>query len=434
MDKFQSIIEKYLLPLADVLAQNRFLKAISNGFSLLLPVTMIGAIFALFTNLNIAPYQEFITAIHLKEILSFAPKVTTDMISLYAVFFIGKSCCEALGYEKESTIVGSISLLSFLLMIPLGVSGTAAASNETVTIASALATTYLGAAGLFTAMIIGLVVPPIYTWFIKHKIMISLPEQVPPTIAKSFNGLIPAFAIVTIFSVVRFGFGLTSFNDLNNFIYTLLKMPLASLGASPLTFIIFIVLCSILWFFGLHGGMIVMPFLNMLYMTAGLENLAVMGTGEQLPNLITNATWSLFASLGGAGGTIGLCICMFFFAKSSRYKTLGKLALPSGLCGINEPVTFGLPMVLNAIMLIPLVLTPIVTFLISYICMSVGLVPYPNGVGVALGTPVVLSGLMAVGWEGAVLQVILIIIQFLMYFPFFRVLDKRACQEEGIQS
>lgn len=175
-----------------------------------------------------------------------------------------------------------------------------------------------------------------------------------------------------------------------------------------------------------------MPFITALYTTAGLENLAVFAEGTQIPNMITQANWSLYASLGGAGGTLGLCIIMFFFAKSARYKALGKLALPAGICGINEPITFGLPMVLNTIMLIPLLLTPVVTFIISYMSMAMGLVPYPNGVGVPLGTPVVFSGLVSVGWQAAVLQVILIVIQVAIYYPFFRVLDKQACEEEGI--
>lgn len=355
------------------------------------------------------------------------------MISLYAVFLIGKACSESLGYEKESTIVGTMSLFAFLLMIPLGVTGKAAESGEVVNIAAALGTTYLGAAGLFTAMILGLIVPTIYCWFIKRNITIKLPEQVPPTISKSFSGLIPAFAIAFIFSLVRYGFSLTMFGDINNFIYTMLRTPLAQLGASPFTFIVFILMCSLMWFFGLHGGMIVMPFLTMLYTAPGLENLAALSTGAPIPNMITKANWSLYASLGGAGGTLGLCVCMFFFAKSARYKTLGKLALPAGLCGINEPITFGLPMVLNTIMIIPLLITPVITFTVSYICMSMGLVPFPNGVEVALGTPVIFSSIMAAGWQAAVLQIVLIAIQFGIYLPFFKVLDKQACIEEGIE-
>lgn len=430
MDKLTSLLEKTLLPLANKLSANKMLTAITNGFSALLPITMIGAIFTLLANLQIGPYQSFVTATRLKEIFAFAPKVTTDMLALYAAYLIGKAASEQLGLKKESTVVGALTLFSFLLVIPLGVSGVATESQEVVTVAAALSTTYLGAAGLFTAMIFGLIVPHIYAIFVKKNIVITLPEQVPPTIARSFSALIPAFAIAFIFGLVRYGFQMTSFGDVNNFIYTMIKTPLSQLGASPFTFIVFILMCSLMWFFGLHGGMIVMPFLTALYTTAGLENLAAVADGSPLPNIITKSLWSLYASLGGTGGTLGLCIIMFFFAKSARYKTLGKLALPAGLCGINEPITFGVPMVLNTIMLIPLVITPIITFSLSYLLMSIGVVPFANGVEIPLGTPVFLSGMIGVGWQGTVLQIVLVLIQVLIYYPFFKVLDKKALEEE----
>ncbi len=430
MNKFTELLEKILVPLANKLSGNRYLSAISTGFSQLLPITMAGALFTLFANLQIAPYQALITSIGLKPILAFVPTVTTDLMALYAAYMIGKACAEKLELDKDSTMVGAVTLFIFLLMIPLGVSGAGKESKEVVTIAAAISTQFLGSAGLFSAMILGLIVPTIYSFFIKHNIVIKMPEQVPPTISKSFSAMVPALAIGLMFSFVRFGFSLTQFGHFNNFIYSMLRAPLASLGASPFTFIIFIIMCSLMWFFGLHGGMIVMPFLTMLYTSAGLENLAAYGAGEVIPNIITQPVWGLYASLGGAGGTLGLCVVMFFFAKSARYKTLGKLALPAGICGINEPITFGLPMVLNTIMLIPLIITPITTFLIAYFAMSIGLVPYTNGVGVPLGTPAIFSGLIASSWQAAVLQVVLICIQIAIYLPFFKVLDNQALLEE----
>nr|WP_314459698.1 PTS transporter subunit EIIC [uncultured Clostridium sp.] len=431
MNNLTELIEKYFVPMAGKLSKNKFLKAISNGFSVLLPITMIGAIFTLLANLQIAPYQSFVKAVHLKEIFGFAPKVTTDMLAVYAVFLIGKALAEQFDFDDNvATIVGALSLFSFMVLIPLGVSGKAEKSQEIVSIAGAVPTTYLGAAGLFTAMIVGLLVPFIYQIFIKHNIVLKMPEQVPPTIAKSFNALIPAFSIAFIFGLVRFLFSLTRFGDANSFVYTMMKAPLTSLGASPLTFILFILVCSIMWFFGLHGGMIVMPFINVLYTAAGLENLEAYAGGAAGPNLITNSTWMIFASLGGAGGTLGLCILMAFMAKSSRYKTLGKLALPAGACGINEPITFGLPMVLNTIMIIPLIITPVTTFLISYFMMKIGIIPPLNGTTIPLGTPVVFAGLVAGGWKTAVLQIALIAVQILIYLPFFKVLDKQAVLEE----
>ena len=428
MEKFTERLGNLLLPLAQTLSENRYLKSISSGFSACLPVVIVGALFTLLANLNLGFYQAFIGATPLKEIFGFVPKITTDMLALYAVYSISRSTAENTGIEKQANSIGLLTLAVFLVMIPLGVTGQK--DEITVTVAAALSTSYLGAAGLFTAMIFGLFVPVLYKFFIDKKIVIHMPDSVPPQIATSFQGILPSFCILLLSSLVRFAFSLTTYGDINTCIYTLLKAPLAALGASPFTMIILITMCSVMWFFGLHGGMIVMPFLNMLYMPLAMENLTAYGAGAQLPNIIVKSAWSGYASLGGAGGTAGLCVIMCFLAKSQRYKALGKLALPSGLCGINEPITFGLPMVLNTIMLIPLIFTPIITFSLSYLMTSIGVIPVMNGMEIPLGTPIVLSGMLCGGWKLALWQVVLVLIQIVCYLPFFKVLDNQAVTEE----
>lgn len=340
--------------------------------------------------------------------------------------------CEKLGEQSNATIAGTLSLMVFFLLIPLGVQG--GEGDAMVTIAAALGTQWLGAAGLFSAMIIGLIVPTIYVFLLHKNLTIKMPESVPSTISKSFSALVPGFIIAFLFCLVRYGMSMTSYGNLNQFIYTMLQTPLTSLGASPFTFVIFTIMCSLMWFFGLHGGMIVMPFLTMLYQAPALENLEAYAAGVDLPNMITKSCWPVYASLGGAGGTIGLCIAMLLFTKSQRYKTLGKLALPAGLCGINEPITFGLPMVLNTIMIIPLILTPIVTFALAYFCTAAGIVPPLNGAEVPLGTPVIFSGWLTGGIRVGILQVVLIAIQFVMYLPFIKVLDRQALKEEAMNA
>lgn len=433
MEKFIDLLSRFLVPLAEKLSNNRYLAAISNGFSRLLPVVMVGAIFTLLANLQIAPYQSFVSATHLKEIFAFAPTVTTDMLALYAVYMIGDALARNLKHEDHAIVCGSVSLLAFLVLIPLGVTGKTEA-GETVTVAAALSTQYLGSAGLFSAIIVGLIVPTIYCFFIDRNITIKMPPQVPPTISKSFGGMIPGFAVAFLFGLLRLVMSFTSYGDVNTFIYTLLKTPLAHLGASPVTFIVLIVMCSLLWFFGLHGGLVVMPFLTMLYLPLSLENLDALSNGAQMTNIIVKSMWPTAASLGGAGGTIGLCLYLAFFAKAERYKVLGRLALPAGLCGINEPITFGLPVVLNPIVLIPLVVTPVITFLITYICLLTGIIPFFNGTEIPLGTPVILSAIVANGWQFAVLQVILLMLQFVIWFPFAKILDREALKDEAAQA
>jgi len=430
MEKLQEFIDRHLMPVASKISSNKYLQAISNGFSALLPITILGAIFLLLANLQIPAYQKFIIANKFKDILSYVPKVTTDMLALYLSFLVGKSFMEKQGYKEEATHAGIFSLLVFLLLIPLGVNGVAATSKEAVTIAAALNTRFLGAAGLFSALIIGMIVPSIYIFTVKRGWSIKMPDGVPPQIANAFSSLIPAFIITFIFCLVRYGFTLTTYGHFNQFIYTFVQQPLTGLGASPLTFLIFIFLVSSFWFFGIHGGQVVMPFLTAIYAPLAIQNLNALAAGTPLPNMIVQSNWFVYASLGGGGGTLGLCIFMAFFARSKRFKTLGRLALPASLTGINEPITFGIPIVLNPILLIPFIITPITTFLISYGLTVAKIVPILNGTTIATGTPVILSGFITGGWAVAALQVILVLIQFVFYFPFIRILDQRALAEE----
>lgn len=424
LEKFQAAMEKSLIPFANKLSQNKVLKAISGGFSALLPIIMVGAIASLLSGLNIESYQNLITAIGLKPIVAYISAYTTNMMAVYAVFSIGHSMAKQLECKDQAILVGIISLMVFLLTIPLGV------SKDEVTIAAAISTTYFGAPGLFTAMIIGCIVPFIYNIFVKNHIVIKMPDGVPPQISNGFSAIIPAVCITAVFAAIRQLCALTSFGTLSGLIYGLLKTPLSSLTNSPVTFVILLLFCNILWFFGIHGGMVTMSFLSMLYMAPALENLEAMAAGQPLPNMLTNTWWFTFAQLGGSGGIIGLAVCMFFFAKSERYKTLGKIAILPALCSISEPLVFGVPLVLNVVMLIPMILSPLCCFLSSYLMTSIGVLPYLNGIQLSTGTPVILAGFLAGGWRAAIWQVVLVALQFAIYFPFFRMVDKQALEEE----
>ena len=424
MEKFQAIMEKTLIPLSGKLSSSKILRAISGGFSALLPVVMVGAIASLLSGFSFEPYQNLIAAVGLKPLIAAVTNYTTNMMALYAVFSIGKAMADQLECKGQSILVGITTLAAFLLVIPLGVG-----AGETA-VASAISTTYFGAPGLFTAMILGVVIPHIYNIFVKHNIVIKMPDGVPPQIANGFSAIIPAASITVIVMAIRQLCTLTSFGTLNDLIYGLLRAPLGALSASPITFVILLVFCNLLWFFGIHGGMVTMAFLSMLYMTPALENLEAYAAGEALPNLLTNTWWFTFAQLGGSGGIIGLAVCMFLLAKSERYKTLGKIAILPALCSISEPIVFGLPLVLNPLMFVPMLLSPLVCFLSSYLLTVVGILPYLNGIQLSTGTPVVMAGFLAGGWQGALWQVVLVALQFAIYFPFFRIVDKQALAEE----
>lgn len=425
LEKFQAFMEKYLIPVANKLAANKILKAISGGFAMLLPVVMVGAVGSLLSGLNFDVYQNFITSTGLKPLFAMLTDYTTNMMALYAVYAIGSAMAGQLECSKTANLAGFLSLMSFLLVIPLGVG-----SGENV-IGAAIATTYFGAPGLFTAMILGVVIPLTYNLFVKYNIVIKMPESVPPQIANGFSAILPAVSIAAVSVFLRQICTLTPYGTLNDLVYGILRAPLSALTESPITFLLLLVLCNLLWFFGIHGGMVIMPFLSMLYTTASLENLAAFGAGQAMPNMLTQTWWFVQSQLGGSGGIIGLAFCMVLLAKSNRYKTLGKLAVAPAVCSISEPIVFGFPLVLNPIMFIPMLLSPLVCFLLSYVLTLVGILPYLNGISLSTGTPLILAGFLAGGWRTAIWQVVLVAIQFFIYLPFFKMLDKQALAEEA---
>ncbi len=433
MDKFTEKLQSILIPISQKVSENKVLKGISGGFSAMLPVVMVGAIFTLLNSLNIGFYQNLITSIGLKPLLAIPSQYTTDMISLYAVFCIAKAEAKVFGMDdSDCTASGLISLMFFLILIPLGVSGKAAESGEVVNVAAAVPTAYLGSRGLFTAMILGILIPRLHYVFVKNNITIKMPEGVPEMISKSFAAMIPAICIGAVAVVVRFLFGLTSFGSATNAIYGILQAPLSALTSNPFTFLLLLVICNLMWFFGIHGGMVANPIRMALYTQATLANLEAYGAGAELPNIVVNTAWFGMGNIGGSACAIGLCLSIALFAKSERYKALNKVSLPAGLVSISEPMVFGVPMVLNPIMFIPMMLAPTVTFLLGYFAMSTGLMPYLTGAELPNGTPILLGGFLAWGSiKGAIFQAILIAVSTLIYYPFFKILDNQALKEEA---
>ncbi|MGN1406272.1 MAG: PTS sugar transporter subunit IIC [Erysipelotrichaceae bacterium] len=432
MNKALDKLQNFLIPFSQKINNNKVLKGISGGFSAMLPVVMVGAIFTLLSTLNIAPYQTLITNLGLKQLFAIPAAYTTDMIALYTVFCIARAEAKVIGMDDTDSVAsGIIALMFFLILIPLGVSGKSEA-GEVVQVASALNIAYLGSKGLFTAMILGCTIPYLHNIFIKYNITIKLPESVPDMISRSFAAMIPAICIGFVAVLVRFGFSFTPWGTLTDAIYAILKAPLASLTGNPVTYTILLLVCNLLWFFGIHGGMVANAFNQALFTAATLENLAAYGAGQALPNITTTANWFAIGNIGGSGCAAGLVMCLIFFARSKRYKALGKVAIPAGLCSISEPMVFGIPLVLNPVMFIPMIVAPIVTLLLGYGAMALGLINYTIGVALPNGTPLILGGFIAFGGiKGAILQAVLIAVSMLIYLPFFKMLDKQALAEEA---
>lgn len=423
MQKLMEKMESVLAPMAIKIGSNKLLKAVSTAFNMMMPIIIIGAIFTLLSTLQIGPYQEFLTSTGVGAILSIVGTFTTETMALYVSFTAAFSYLRNEGMGGDALAAGLISILSFFIMTPL----TTVDINGTAT--SVITFTYLGSKGLFTALIVGLIVGAIYKIVVDRGLVIKMPEGVPPTVAKSFSALIPGFIIVAIFLLINGFFAKTVGSSFSEWFYGVLATPLNSLSGSLSAFLIISFVGNLFWFFGIHGGQIAMPFAFMLFMQAGIENQTAFATGQPMSNIITTGLM-FFLMLGGIGNTIGLSIDMLLFSKSNRYKALGKLAILPSCCGINEPIMFGMPLMLNPVMAVPFFLVPQIVVIITYLAMNSGLVSLPRIAMGAIGTPMLLDGWIVCGVSGVILQIFLIFLTAVLYYPFFKMQDNIASKEE----
>lgn len=414
MDKFMSVLEDKLVPVASKLSSNKYLKAISGGFIAIMSATIVGSLFTLLCNLPITAYTTWLAESGFGAILSLPSQATIDLIALYAVFFIAYTLAREFGVDGGGA--GLSALVSFMLI--------------TGRTEGAYATTYLGAKGLFCAMFVALVAARIYVYVVQHGWVIKLPESVPPNVANSFSALIPTGIVVTVFLVIAGLMTKTSYGNLHNAVFTIIQSSLMNfMGDNIFAYTFFQLMTNLLWFFGLHGGNIVGSITNPIYTPLALENFALYEAGQKPIHIISGSFARCYMS-GGVGSMFSLAILMTFLSKSEQFKTLGKLSLPTTFFFINEPLIFGIPVVLNPLFFIPLMfITPLIGIL-TYFVMSIGLVPIPIGAQIPWTTPPILYGILQGSWRISVWEAISICLAGAMYYPFFKIADKRAYEEE----
>ena len=248
MEKFTNFMEKYFIPVANKMSTNRVLKTISSGSMSVLGVILIGSVFSVIGSITWEPYQSFLTATNISLLVEYVPDFTTDLLGLYMSFAIAYSGAKVYGIEKNAFNTGLVSMVAFILLSPV-------TTNSDVTPAvSMLNASYFGSKAVISAIIVSLLTVMIMKFFMDKEITIKMPDGVPPMVTNSFTSLIPGLVIITLFGVVKIGFGLTSFGTMNDCIYTILQTPLQTLVGSFPAFLAITVIAQILWFFGIHGS------------------------------------------------------------------------------------------------------------------------------------------------------------------------------------
>ena len=422
MNGFMDKISEKILPLANALGQNRYLTVLRDAFMLSFPITMFGSIVVVINNL---PFFNDATKGTLSTLFGNGQNATMSIMTVFVTFGIGYYLSKS--YDVEGIFGGAVSFASFLILTPFFMT---TESGETVT--SVLSLDRLGAKGMFIGMIAAFLAAEIYCRVTKRGWQIKMPDGVPPAVTKSFAALIPAIVTLTIFLMINAIMTGVFHANLHDVIYELIQKPLTGLGSSLPATLLALFLVQFLWFFGLHGQIIVNSVLDPIWNTLMLDNLEAYQNGEALPHIVTKPFMETFTvGLGGSGMTLAVVILMAFVLKKKQYRDVGRLALAPGIFNVNEPAIFGMPIVLNATILIPWVVAPLVVTTFNYLVMAAGLVPAPTGVSVPWTVPVIASGVLATNsWLGGLLQVIDVVLVGMIWYPFLRILDRQ--QEASI--
>lgn len=439
MAGFISFLENRVMPVAGRIAEQKHLQAIRDGIILTMPLLIIGSLFLIIGFIPIPGYSDFMSGIFGDKWLTkllYPVNATFDIMALIVSFGVAYRLAEK--YKVDPLSAGAISVSSFLLATPYTTMFTPEGASTAVEVGGVIPVALMGSKGLFVAMILALLSTEIYRKIIQKKIVITMPDGVPPAVARSFVALIPASIVLLVVWLLRILIENTSFQSIHNIVSDLLVGPLNALGSSMFGAIIAVLLVQLLWSLGLHGAAIVGGVMDPIWLSLMDQNRAVFQadpTGE-LPNVITKQFFDLWIYAGGSGATLALVVLMILRARSEQMKNIGRLSVGPGLFNINEPVTFGMPIVMNPLLIIPFILAPIALVIVSYLAMSLGWVARPSGVAVPWTTPPIISGYLATGGKisGSVLQLVNFVISLLIYYPFFRLWDKQKLAEEQAES
>lgn len=418
MSKLSNFLDNKLQPLAVKIGANRYLAAIKDGLIVMMPVMIVGSFALIITEFPVAAYQNFMAGVfgeNWKWFGDIASGSAMGISALIAVFSIAYNLGQS--FHRSPLISAMLSVVCYFILL--------------IRHDGAILMSDLGARGLFVAIITAVLSSVIYNKIIEKDITIKMPDSVPPAISKSFEALIPGFVDMLVFLIIRFLCSLTPWESAHGLIFNILQMPLTNLSDSFLGIVLSICASHILWFFGIHGASVVGAIMGPFFNAASLENLEAYMAGEPLPHIVTQQFWDVFQGWGGVGATLPLCFLMAFACKSKQIKTLGKLSFVPGIFGVNEPIVYGLPLVLNTTMLIPFFLCPLMCVSVSYWAMKLGIVAKTTGVTIPWTTPPIIGGFLATNdWRAAVLHAILLVLCGVIYYPFIKSMDRKLLAEE----
>lgn len=429
MKNFTKWMEKHFVPVAAKIGSQRHLVAIRDAFISIMPVTMAGSFATLFNVFlrdlpNSWGMTGFVQA--MQPLIGIDGKVwwgTIAIISLAFVFALGYKIAES--YDVNPLAGGLVTFASFMATVP----------DCTADIGGwgYFQWSYTNANGLFTALFVGIVGGMIFSKLMKTNLTIKLPDSVPSAVGKAFASIIPGTVTIFVFGIIAYLCSTCTGLALNDLISKFVQTPFLKLSQGFGTVIILTFFVQLFWFFGLHGTNVLGALLDGIYLPALNENMAiyeVTHSTAELPWLWTRGSFDAYAWMGGAGCTIALIIAIFLVGKREEQRAVAKLSLPMGIFNINEPVMFGIPIVLSPIYFIPYVLICPLLAAIGYGFTAAGIIP-PVFLSIPWVTPPVLYAFLATGGNVmaglvALLNLVIAVVIWMIFVKLANNLDSEA--------
>lgn len=418
---FFDFIENKIAPIAGQFAAQRHISAIRDGFIGAMPFMIVGSFLLVFafppfaedTSFSFGQWWISMSKEYFNEIMT-PFNMTMGIMSCY--ISVGIAYNLANHYKLDPLPTGLLSLMTFLLIAAPMTDGNISAA-------------FMGGTGIFTAIIVAIYVTELTRFLKERNIGIKLPEQVPAKIRQSFDLLIPVMVIIlTIYPVNLLLQG--QFDMILPATIMALFEPLISASDTLPAILLAVFLAHTLWFAGIHGAAIVGGIMAPFWLVNLGLNQTALEAGAELPATFIEPFWSFFIILGGSGATFAL-VLLYLRSKSVHLRSIGKLSVVPSIFNINEPVIFGSPIVMNPILFIPFVGAPMVNAIIAYVAAqtdligkTISLVPWtaPAPIGAAWGA----------GWEisNGLLVLGLIVIDLMIYYPFFKIHEKQIIAQE----
>ena len=421
MHKLIELIEKGK-PFFEKISRNKYLRAIRDGFIAGMPVILFSSIFILIA------YVPNAWGFHWsKEIENFLMTPYSYSMGILA-FFVGGTTAKALtdSVNRDLPATNQINFLSTMLASMVGFLLMAAEPAKE----GGFLTAFMGTKGLLTAFIAAFVTVNVYKVCVKNNVTIRMPDEVPPNISQVFKDLIPfTVSVVLLYGlelIVKGSLGVTVAESIGT-----LLAPLFSAADGYVGITIIFGAFAFFWFIGIHGPSIVEPAIAAITYANAEVNLNLLQQGMHADKILTSGTQMFIVTMGGTGATLVVPFMFMWLCKSKRNRAIGRASVVPTFFGVNEPILFGAPLVLNPIFFIPFIFAPIANvWIFKFFIETLGMnsftanLPWttPGPLGIVLGTNF--------QFLSFALAALLIVVDIVIYYPFLKVYDEQILEEE----